>query len=187
MDNFQQAIQNIAAQIPGYAGYQAKERRRDADKVLRDQLARQYETQRDHLIRIMQDLTRGGQIDRVDDLDRANQQLQRLITRLKTAPRGYAGWFDAGQIQEADLDQLYQFDSALASHIEKFQVALEAVASAFKNKEGVDDSIATLTDTLDAANAQFNAREEFVALGKRPAPNAPSTQTNTPNQIESGK
>src|SRR5437899_357096 len=118
MADMQQTIQNIQQQIPGYAGYQSQERRRDADKVLRERLANQYDAQRDRLNRVMQEATRSGQLASVADLEGANQQLQRFIARLQTAPRGYAGWFDAAQIQEADLDQLYQFDSSLAGGVD---------------------------------------------------------------------
>ncbi len=172
MADMQQTVQNIAQQIPGYAGYQLKERRRDADKVLRERLANQYETQRDRLTRIMQDATRSGQLEAVADLEHVNQQLQRFIARLKTAPRGYAGWFDAAQIQEADLDQLYQFDSSLASGVDKLQSALDTAATALKKKDGIDDAIAALTDVVGDLNARLDAREEFVAMGKRPSPSA---------------
>jgi hypothetical protein len=39
MDTIQQRIIEIALQIPEYVGYQAKERRRDADRLVRRQLA----------------------------------------------------------------------------------------------------------------------------------------------------
>lgn len=172
MADLQQTIQNIAQQIPGYVGYQTKERRRDADKVLRQRLANQYSTQRERLNRITQDATRAGQFDYVDDLEGANQQLQRFIARLETAPRGYAGWFDAAQLQEADLDQLYQFDASLAGGVEDLSSALQAVTTAVKAKEGISAAIGALRETLDALNARLDARSEFVAQGKRPAPTA---------------
>jgi hypothetical protein len=169
MADMQQTIQNIAQQIPGYVGYQSKERRRDADKVLRERLANQYDTRRDRLTRLMQDATRAGELDYVADLEHANQQLQRFIARLKTAPRGYAGWFDAAQIQETDLDQLYQFDSSLASGVDQLTAALDNVAAALKTKDGMPGMITALSDTLAELNARLDAREEFVALGKRPS------------------
>jgi hypothetical protein len=169
MADIQQTIQGIAQQIPGYIGYQSKERRRDADKVLRERLSNQYETQRDHLIRIMQDATRSAGLDYVADLERSNQQLQRLIARLRTAPRGYAGWFDAPQIQETDLDQLYQFDSSLAAGIEGLAGAIDMVGNAIKAKSGIPAAIDSLSDTLADLNGRLDAREEFVALGKRPS------------------
>lgn len=168
MADFQQTIRNIANAIPGYKGYQSKEQRRDADRLLRAQLTRQYEAQRDRLVRIQQDATRAGLIDRVDDLEGVNQQLSRFISRLRVAPVGYAGWFDVPSIQEADLDQIYEFDSKLASGADELGTALDKVSSAVRSREGVDDAIWALRDQLDGLNRQFDAREEFVARGKRP-------------------
>ncbi len=172
MADVQQTVRNLAQQIPGYVGYQSKERRRDADKVLRERLATQYETQRDHLTRIIQQSTTLRLYQYLEVLERANQQLQRFVARLHTAPRGYAGWFDAAQIQEMDLDQLYQFDSSLASGVDKLQAQLDSLTVAIQKNEAVDANLAALTDITSELNARLDAREEFLALGKRPAPAA---------------
>src|SRR5512146_544725 len=108
MDRIQQRILEIAQQIPEYVGYQAKDRRRDADKLVRRQLAAKYEEQRMRLSRF----SRRAPLQYVVDLENLDQKLQRLIARLHTAPGGYAGWFDAAQIVESDLDQMTQFDAA---------------------------------------------------------------------------
>jgi Domain of unknown function (DUF4178) len=169
MADMEQTIQNIAQQIPGYLGYQSKERRRDADKVLRERLANMYDTQRDHLTRVIQEATRSSDLNYLANLQSSDQQLQLFITRLRTAPRGYAGWFDAAQIQEADLDQLYQFDSSLTGGVDKLTEALDAVGSALRAKSGISPTLDSLDDTLTELNARLDAREEFVALGKRPS------------------
>ena len=52
MDELQQRIIEIALQIPGYLGYEAKERRRDMDKHTRMQLASKYDAENTHLARI---------------------------------------------------------------------------------------------------------------------------------------
>ncbi|MGE5138333.1 MAG: DUF4178 domain-containing protein, partial [Rudaea sp.] len=146
--------------------------RRDADKVLRERLATQYETQRDRLTQISQQAVSGGRLDDLDLLERASQQLQKLITRLRTAPRGYAGWFDSAQIQEGDLDQLYQFDATLASGVDKVKIALDNLATSVRTTEAVPSQVAALTDVLADLDARLDARQEFVSLGKRPAPSA---------------
>jgi hypothetical protein len=172
MADLKQTIQNIANAIPGYAGYSSKERRRDADRILRERLTTQYAGQRERLTRIQQDAVQSGQLAIVDDLESVNQQLSRFVSRLRLAPTGYAGWFDATQIQETDLDLIYQFDTTLADGVDELSSALDAVGDAVKSREGTQQAIGRLRDTLDALNQRLDAREEFLARGKRPSPAA---------------
>ena len=184
MADMQQTIQHLAQIIPGYAGYQAKERRRDADKILRERLATQFDGQRDRLIRLTQQATTSDLFQYLTALERANQQLQRLIARLRTAPRGYAGWFDAAQIQEADLDQLYKFDSSLATGVDKLSIALDNLTVAIRNNAAIPAQTAALTDVTAELNQRMDAREEFLALGKRPTPTASPLGALTPKPRE---
>lgn len=178
MDDLQQRISELAHQLPGYAGYQAKERRRDEDKRIRAQLAAQYEAQRARLTHLQ------AALEYADDLERLDQKLQRLIARLNTAPRGYAGWFDAAQIVEGDLDALIQYDAALAEGVAQLTTALDQIASTLKAREGVDDAIGAGADALDALNARFDEREQFVALGKKPSlPPIPTKPTPSPLDV----
>lgn len=169
MDRIQQRIIEIALQVPEYVGYQAKERRRDADKLVRRQLAGKYDEQRTRLSRI----SRQAPLDYVVELENLDQKIQRLIARLNTAPGGYAGWFDAAQIVEADLDQLTEFDAELAQGVPQLKAALDNVAVAVKARNTVDDGIGACADLLDTLNAQFDQREQFVAMGKKPSPVRP--------------
>lgn len=172
MGDLKSTIANIANSIPGYAGYQTKERRRDADRILRERLTGQYGAQRDRLTRIQQDAVRSNQLRLVSDLESANQQLSRFISRLRVAPSGYAGWFDAAQIQEADLDLIYQFDATLANGVDELGSALDDLQNAVRAKEDTSKAYYGLRDELDALNQRLDAREEFIARGKRPSPTA---------------
>lgn len=166
MDSIQQRVIEIAQQIPDYVGYQAKERRRDADKLVRRQLAAKYDEQRSRLARI----SRQAPLDYVVELENLDQKMQRLIARLNTAPGGYAGWFDAAQIVESDLDQLTEFDAELAAGVAQLRTLLDKVGGAVKARAGVEDAIGECADLIDTLNAQFDQREQFVALGKKPSP-----------------
>lgn len=172
MDDVKTSVTSLANSIPGYIGYQSKERRRDSDRVLRERLTNQYNAQRDRLTRIQQDAVRGGDLQAVSDIEGANQILSRFISRLRVAPTGYAGWFDAAQIQEADLDLIYQFDSTLANGVDELADVVDKLQQAVRSKTNVSDAVYALRDELDTLNQRLDAREEFVARGKRPAPSA---------------
>ncbi|MDL1897386.1 DUF4178 domain-containing protein [Anaerolineae bacterium CFX7] len=172
MGDLKQTVTGLANAIPGYTGYKSKEQRRDADRILRERLTQQYNAQRDRLTRLQQDAVRGGQLAVVSDLEGANQQLSRFISRLRTAPTGYAGWFDAATIEEADLDLIYQFDATLANGVDELSDALTKMQTAVRAKENTGDAYYALRDQVDALNQRLDAREEFLARGKRPAPSA---------------
>jgi len=175
MDDLQQRILEIALQIPGYLGYEAKERRRDMDKYTRGTLSHKYDELHAALARIRAK----APLENAVDLENLDQKLLRLIARFETAPRGYAGWFDAAQIVEDDLDALTQFDAELANGVPELKAALDKLAAAFKSKQNIDEAIGECAETLDNLNAHFDEREQFLATGKKPAmtilpPNRPT-------------
>ncbi len=177
MDIIQQRIIEIAQQIPDYIGYQQKERRRDANELVRRQLAAKYDEQRARLAR----LERQAPLGNIVALENLDQKLLRLIERFRTATGGYAGWFDAAQILESDLDQLTQFDASLADGVNVLKAKLDAIAAALKTKTGIDDAIDACAEALDALNAQYDQRDQFVSLGKKPSPlNVPSKPSASP-------
>src|SRR5687767_4144286 len=87
-------LHKIAGIVPGYHGYVDRERRRDADKLLRMQLARQFSAQRDRLNRVQQTMLRQNRMGEIGEIDRLVGILQRFIDRLSTATYGYRGLFD---------------------------------------------------------------------------------------------
>ncbi len=137
MSDFLQQIQELATSTKPGVGYRAKEQRRDVDRRVRALVASAYEEQRARLARLQQQ----APLIYADDLEGLDQRLQKLIQRLKIAPRGYAGWFDAVQIIEADLDQLIQFDGGMAAGIARLQAQLDAIANALKANDKVLDAI----------------------------------------------
>src|SRR5512135_459240 len=101
----QSKLEDLAKRVPGYAGYKAKEQRREADKLLRLHVAHKYEDQLKRLNELQLTLTSRGQLVPLMTLERAGIKLQLLIDRLRNASYGYAGLFDAVKIDEAALDK----------------------------------------------------------------------------------
>jgi hypothetical protein len=165
MDILQERILEIALQLPGYLGYEAKDRRRDLDKYTRGQLSKQYGEMDTYLARVR----KNASLEYIVDLENLDQKIQRLIARFNTAPTGYAGWFDSAQIGEDDIDALTQFDAFLANGVPQLKDAIDKIAAALKSKAGIEDTIGICAELLDALNARFDQREQFLATGKRPA------------------
>ncbi len=115
----------LLSKIPGFKGYMEKETRRDADKLIRDAVATKFTDQVDRLTELQTDLLSNGGFEFVDDVEQSAVKLRTFIDRVKTAPRGYAGLFDAVQVKEDQLNQLYNFDYQLLSEADNLAAAID--------------------------------------------------------------
>jgi hypothetical protein len=146
-----------------------RERRRDADKLLRTYLAHQYSSQRDRLTRVQQSILRSGQLSGISEVDRLVGVLQRFIDRLNTATYGYSGLFDPVKVEEQDLDQLYAFDMALTSGVDDVSSAIGAVESALTSESAKTDgptAVSHLASVLDDLNLRLNQRGDLLTTGR---------------------
>ncbi len=155
-------FEKLVKKIPGYKGYKEKEMRREADKLLRMELAARLDDQRARMSELQMDLINQGQIQFLDDLERAVMKLQLLIDRIRTASYGYAGLFDAVKVKEEALDALYEFDNKLFEFVDQVASDVDRVASAITAREGVGEAITELTGTVDQANLTFGHRHEAI-------------------------
>jgi ATP phosphoribosyltransferase regulatory subunit HisZ len=155
-------LEQLVAKIPGYQGYKEKEMRREADKLLRERLARQFEEQRRRIPELQKQLISSGQIGFLDDLESGAMKLQFLIDRLKTASYGYAGFFDAVKVKEKQLDALYEFDNALMDDVPRVADGISKVSEAMVAKEGIAEAIANLVSTIQDINDTFSKRQDVI-------------------------
>lgn len=155
-------LEQLVVKVPGYKGYKEKEMRREADKLLREHLARQFEEQRRRITNLQKQLIKSGQAGLLDDLEDGGMKLQLLIDRLKTASYGYAGFFDAVKVKEEQLDALYDFDNGLMDEVPKVAAAINKASEAIAAKEGVAEAIANLVSTIQGVNDTFSKRQDVI-------------------------
>lgn len=120
-------LHNLMNKIPGYTGYADLERRRDADKLLRSYLARQYRDQLTRLTRMQTGALHTPHSSALSELQRLEGMLNRFIDKLDTATYGYAGLFDANKVTGVELDQLYAFDQGLMNGVHSVSSDLDAL------------------------------------------------------------
>ena len=94
----QDPFKRLGSLIPGFQGYIERQNRREADKLLRDTVARRFDEQWKRASQLQVDMVSQGMIAYVDDMERAALQLRTFIDKISTAPRGYSGLFDAVKI-----------------------------------------------------------------------------------------
>ena len=156
------ALESVLNAIPGYGGYRDKQLRRDADRLLREHIASELSEQGRRLPELQRRLIEAGQLGVVDDLERVSRRLQTLGDQVRTAARGYAGFFDAVKVREAELDRLYEFDQALLVEIPHLSEVLVALDTAMSSQAGIAEAIRDLGEAVDRLADYWRRRREAV-------------------------
>ena len=164
----QDFLHKIAGMVPGYNGYADKDKRRDADKLLRTELAKRYTAQRERINRAQQMLVRARHFEQVAEIDRIVGVFQRFIDRLNTATYGYTGLFDPVKVEAGDLDQIYAFDMALAGGVDQVSSAIDAVESAVgaTDTQELPAALSRLSNLVDELNTRLNQRSDYLTSGR---------------------
>jgi hypothetical protein len=158
----QDPFKRLASMIPGFGGYVERQNRRDADKLLRDTVARRFDEQWKRVSQLQVDMVSQGMIQYVDDMERAALQLRTFIDKLTTAPRGYSGLFDAVKINEKELEAIYQYDAAFFDLAGQVGRALDNVEASLGDETALPAAIRNLTSLARMAVENYNRRMEVV-------------------------
>lgn len=156
------AIEKVIYGVPGIKGYKEKELRRETDKAVREQVAKQLEDQKARLTNLQVEMLSGG-LGLMDDMERVGVKLQLLIDSVRTASYGYAPLFDLVQVKEEQLDALAAFDEGLFAGVDR----VKAIVDNMSGLAGRPDSewmeaIRALSITLDNLNTEFTHRSEVI-------------------------
>ena len=158
----QDPFKRLGSLIPGFKGYIERQNRRDADKLLRDTVARRFDEQWKRASQIQVDMVSQGMIAYVDDMERAALQLRTFIDKISTAPRGYSGLFDAVKINESELEAIYQYDAAFFDLADQVGRALDNVEASLGDEAALPAAIRNVTSIARMAVETYNRRSEVV-------------------------
>src|SRR5215207_8015159 len=158
----QDPFKKVISFIPGFNGYIERQNRRDADKLLRDTVARRFDEQWKRTSQLQSDMVSSGMIQYVDDMEKAAIQLRTFIDKITTAPRGYAGMFDAVKINEKELEAIYQFDAAFFDLADQVGRALDNVEASLADETALPAAIRNVTSIARMAVETYNRRSEVV-------------------------
>jgi|SRR5690606_3816176 len=154
----------LASKIPGFGGYMERSRRRQADKILRETISSRLEQTRLQLSNVHQELSSDiiKAIDYAEPLGRADSRLMGLIGKIKDAPQGYSGFFDAVKVKEEDLARLYEFDERMLSYADEIAAAVADLQQAVDADEDIGGMIRSLDASIQDANNAFSNRQEVL-------------------------
>ena len=155
-------LERLGDKIPGYAGYVAKERRRDVDKLHREHLAERLRSAKQPLTDVMRDLSSTGRLFEVGPVDRVLKKLDQVENRIRFASYGYAGFFDAVKIEEPQLDAIYRFDLSLVEKVEEFERLARELSSKSGTADGLKAAAAEVERAADDLNRTFDDRYRAI-------------------------
>jgi hypothetical protein len=154
----------LLSRLPGFGGYMERSRRRQADKMLREAISARLEETRLLLSNVHQELSRDiiKAIDFAEPLGRADSRLMGLVGKIKDAPQGYSGFFDATKVDEQDLARIYDFDAEMLTYAETIEAEVNALQEAVREDGEIGGHIRELDSAVQDANAAFNQRQELL-------------------------
>lgn len=154
----------LLSKIPGLDGYMERSRRREADQLLRHTTAARLEEARLQLANVHQELSRDiiKAMDYAEPLGRVDNRLMGLIGKIKDAPQGYAGFFDAVKVKEDDLARIYAFDESMLNHTDQIAASVAVLEKATLSGGEIGGALRELDTAVQEANNTFSARNEVL-------------------------
>jgi hypothetical protein len=154
----QNALERLMNSIPGFKGYRERDLRRDADRLQREHLSSRLDEGKKALNQVALAITRGGDLDVINDVETARKRLDKVSSRILYAERGYSGFFDAIKVDETVLGRVYQFDMGLIEDVDGVRAAAAAAAQSQEPRSAVQD----LIGRIDALDARLSERETVL-------------------------
>lgn len=152
-------IESILRHIPGFSGYLEKEYRRESDRLQREFLAEQLQRSRAGLDEYASALANSALLDELPTVERLRVRLDTVITRLRGGVAGYSGFFDFVQVDEQDLDEVYDHDHALNSRVKALADKITGLAG---NSEPPSLVVPQLKQEVEAINAAVDRRVDLL-------------------------
>lgn len=155
---------DLLQKVPGLDGYMERSRRREADQILRTTLASRLEDIRLRFSGVHQEISSDiiMAIDHAEPLGRVDTRFNALIGKIKDAPVGYAGLFDAVKVKEEDLARIYAFDETMLNHVDQVEANTAVLAKAARDRGDISTAIRDLNTVLQDANETFSSRDEVI-------------------------
>lgn len=160
----QGVLGKLLNKLPGFSGYMERSTRRDADQILRKAIADRLQTVRLEISNVQQQLSSDivKAIDFAEPLGAIDTRLQGLAGKIKDAPTGYAGLFDAVKVREEELAAVYEFDNQMLIYCDELAAEVAELSTAVAEDGDVAGAIREIDNTLKQANHTFNARQEVL-------------------------
>jgi hypothetical protein len=156
------SLEELVAKIPGFKGYQDKQARRNADRMLRDYIASQIDNRLGRFVRIEKLILDNAGMEYVTRTRDVKGKLQLYHDKIATAAPRYDGMWAQMKIGAEELDLIYAFDEAQIIYVDKIDVALDNMEQAALKNEGLEVVIYEFDTLVSEAIDAFELRSDVL-------------------------
>jgi hypothetical protein len=161
VDEEKKFFENVVSYIPGYHGYQEREKIRETDKLVREELFRVLRIGVNNLVSCYNTLvSRNNPL--YNDVDRVKLKADRIAEKVRHAEYGYAGVFDPIKVQREELLSLVRFDGELIDSVQSISDSAETILRLSRQGEDLKAPLSTIELSLENLDKTFNQRKQFM-------------------------
>ncbi|MFX1319147.1 MAG: hypothetical protein ACFE9D_01645 [Promethearchaeota archaeon] len=163
VDDERTLTQKIMKLIPGWRGYRIKEERRNADRILRDQIVNRLRESTDKIQDIRSAVVENDIEEAYRMVDSVMSRTEKLISQIEHADYGYRPFFDAIKIKEDDLENMLRYDSWFVENVQTFDQRCDDVLTLIE--DDADEAIGHIKDLrkmVSKMNLQWKEREQVI-------------------------
>ncbi len=157
-------LKRLQLLIPGFRGYRQGEDLREADSILRLQVADKVHQSIQTIQDSRTNLSNAGQFQALTSLADALADLQKLEGEIRHAQQGYSEISPATRVRPDQLDQLYQYDFGFAQAADQLNQTLQPLRDVGGNPAmpGAMDAVNQVRGQVRQLDQAFRARMNAI-------------------------
>lgn len=152
-------LKKIQTYVPGFKGYRQREDLRDADRMLRAQLAGKLSLQRRALEECRGIIVQGPATKELGMIGGLISHFKKLEGQVAHAATGYSGIAADIAFKEEQLDRLYEYDVLMFDHMTSISASVESL----KNSLMAADEATTFKDIMNIKGRITDFEDKFNA------------------------
>lgn len=158
-------IKQIEMVIPGFRGYRKREDLRIADRLLREQLAKRMKDAGNGLEAARRAMSRRQMIELLEDIGRLISMVNTTESRLRHAEQGYTGVSPDFRIEEAELNQMYEWDISMLKWLDEMRNGSERLVAAAESSDmrEINHQMRGMDEAMKNFNQTWDKRRERIA------------------------
>ena len=157
-------LKKIQMYIPGFRGYRIREDIRQADGLLRIQLANKIRDTKTDLESCRKLMVSKYMTSQLEPLGGLINYMTKIDGEVRHAEQGYSGFSAAIQVKEEELDRLYEFDYSMINLIFGLKQRIDLLKEAIQrgNEMHVENELAALRTAMEDFENTFRRRMNVI-------------------------